>query len=204
MNFRSLKYSSVLTCCFILSGCGYVDSREAHRAQFEMAGMTDFDLQACAGNPASLTKMNDTTQLWQYNIARTMPDIQDNGFFPVGSAIRIYQSIFGSSGSSCNMFVRMDHGRVAEIHYAGDDDEYIGTDGICSMITRGCARQREATMHRAPGIYPFGPVSAFHSAQTPPQNTSATYSEQSGKYVPVFDGDKTKPLIRPAPPPEKK
>ncbi|MXV35921.1 MULTISPECIES: hypothetical protein [unclassified Saccharibacter] len=200
MNTRILKHSLVLALPAFLNGCGYWDAREAHRAQYEMAGMSSFDLQSCAGAPSSTSKLNDTTQVWQYNISRSFPAMQDNGFFPVGSAIKIYQSFFGGAGSSCKMFVRMDHDRVSEVHYAGDDDGYIGVDGVCSMITRGCARQRESTMHRAPGIFPFGPISAFHSAPTPPQSTTATYSDQSSKYVPNFDGDPTKPLIRPASP----
>lgn len=199
MNFQILKNSFVLAIPVLLNGCGYWDAREAHRAQYEMTGMTNFDLQACAGTPSSTTNLNNTTQIWQYNISRSFPAMQDSGFFPIGSAVKIYQSFFGGAGSSCKMFVRIDHDRVSEIHYAGDNDEYIGVDGICSMITRGCARQRESTMHRAPGIFPFGPISAFHSAPTPPQSGSATYSNQSGQYAPNFDSDPNKPLIRPVP-----
>ncbi|GBR47443.1 hypothetical protein [Neokomagataea thailandica] len=180
-----------------LSGCGYFDSRNAHKAQLEMVGMTSYDLQACAGLPGSTKKLNDTTEIWQYDGTQPVPTLSDSGFIPAQSMIKMYQSAFGGGGTSCRMVLRLDHDRVSEVHYTGNDDEYIGQDGICSIITRGCARQRESTMRRV-DAGPFGPVSAFHPPATPPQSTSATYSSQSGAFVPKFSDDKTQPLIQPA------
>ncbi|KXV17664.1 hypothetical protein [Gluconobacter oxydans] len=186
-----------MTATAALSGCGYFDSRSAHKAQYEMVGMTSYDLQACAGIPASTKKLNDTTEIWQYDGSKALPTMpSDSGFIPAQSAIRIYQSAFGGGGTACRMLVRMDHDRVSEVHYTGNDDEYIGTDGICSIITRGCARQRESTMRRVNGG-PFGPVSGFHPPRTPAQSATATYSDQSGKYVPKFTNDDTQPVIQP-------
>ncbi|AAW61977.1 hypothetical protein [Gluconobacter oxydans] len=186
-----------MTATAALSGCGYFDSRSAHKAQYEMVGMTSYDLQACAGIPASTKKLNDTTEIWQYDGSKALPTMpSDSGFIPVQSAISIYQSAFGGGGTACHMLVRMDHDRVSEVHYTGNDDEYIGTDGICSIITRGCARQRESTMRRVNGG-PFGPVSGFHPPRTPAQSATATYSDQSGKYVPKFTNDDTQPVIQP-------
>ncbi|MFT8325422.1 hypothetical protein [Gluconobacter oxydans] len=186
-----------LTATAALSGCGYFDSRSAHKAQYEMVGMTSYDLQACAGIPASTKKLNDTTEIWQYDGSKALPTMpSDSGFIPVQSAISIYQSAFGGGGTACRMLVRMDHDRVSEVHYTGNDDEYIGTDGICSIITRGCARQRESTMRRVNGGL-FGPVSGFHPPRTPAQSATATYSDQSGKYVPKFTNDDTQPVIQP-------
>nr|WP_294917847.1 hypothetical protein [uncultured Neokomagataea sp.] len=180
-----------------LSGCGYFDARNAHKAQLEMVGMTSYDLQACAGLPGTTKKLNDTTEIWQYDGTQPIPTLSDSGFIPAQSMIKMYQSAFGGGGTSCRMVLRLDHDRVSEVHYTGNDDEYIGQDGICSIITRGCARQRESTMRRV-DAGPFGPVSAFHPPATPPQSTSATYSSQSGAFVPKFSDDKTKPLIQPA------
>ena len=193
--FRTL---GALATTAALSGCGYFDSRNAHKAQFEMVGMTGYDLQACAGLPGSTKKLNDTTEIWQYDGTQSTPTISsDSGLIPAQSIISIYQSAFGGGGTTCRMVLRLDHDRVSEVHYTGNDDEYIGTDGICSIITRGCARQRESTMHRV-NAGPFGPVSAFHPPATPAQSTSATYSDQSGKYVPKFIDDKTQSVIQPA------
>ncbi|MXV43545.1 hypothetical protein GS501_00435 [Saccharibacter sp. 17.LH.SD] len=200
MKPLTLLRTLVLATPVALGGCGYWDAREAHRAQFEMVGMTTYDLQACAGMPNKTQKLNDSTSIWQYDVTRSVPAMQDNGFFPVGSVVKMYQSFVGGPGSNCHMFLRINHDRIAEIHYSGDNDEYIGVDGICSLITRGCARQRESTMHRAPGIFPFGPISAFHSAKTPPQSADATYSTESGQYIPQFT-DINKPVIQKTEPP---
>ncbi|KXV40367.1 hypothetical protein AD942_06955 [Gluconobacter japonicus] len=193
-----LRVFGALAATVTLSGCGYFDSRNAHKAQFEMVGMTSYDVQACAGLPGSTKKLNDTTEIWQYDGTQSTPTISsDSGLIPAQSIISIYQSAFGGGGTTCRMVLRLDHDRVSEVHYTGNDDEYIGTDGICSIITRGCARQRESTMHRV-NAGPFGPVSAFHPPATPPQSSSATYSDQSGKYVPQFSKDKTQAVIQPA------
>ncbi|MDF7674674.1 hypothetical protein PT277_04810 [Acetobacteraceae bacterium ESL0709] len=192
-----MKCTFIFSLLLALEGCGYFDAREAHRAQFEMMGMTSYDLQACAGTPNSTKKLNDTTELWQYDTSRKITVPQDSTLIPVGGVIQLYQAFVGGPGSNCRMIVRLDHERVSEIHYSGDNDEYVGTDGICSMITRGCARQPESTMHEVHATWPFGPISAFHAAKTPPQNASATYSDQSGQYAPYFEKDDTKPLIRP-------
>lgn len=184
----------------LLSGCGYFDSQQAHMAQYMLIGTTSYDLQACAGMPGTVKKLNDTTAIWQYDITRNLP-VPQSGIIPVGAAISIYQSFFGGAGSTCRMIVRLDHDRVSEVHYSGNDDEYVGQDGICSLITRGCLRQRESTMRKPVPYWPAGPISPFGTPPTPPQSTSATYSAESGKYVPVFDNNPYLPVIRPAPPP---
>lgn len=199
MTFRKFLYRLACLLPVGLSACGYWDAHEAHKAQYEMIGMTTYDLQACAGSPNSTKALNDTTAVWEYDISRSVPSLPNSGVIPASAAISAYQSIFGGAGSSCRMLVRIDHDRVAEIHYAGDDDEYIGQDGICSMLTRGCARQPEGTMRDAPGIWPMGPISAFHSMPTEEQRTEATYSDKSGKFVPNYAHKPNEPLIQPAP-----
>lgn len=180
-----------------LSGCGYFDSREAHRAQLAMIGMTSNDLQACAGLPASTKTLNDTTQIYQYTASMNVPTASDSTIIPVQQILNMTQITLGGAGTTCKAIIRLDHDRVSEVHYAGDDDEIIGSDGICSIITRGCARQPEATMRKV-SAGPFGPVSAFHSPSAPNQSTTATYNKQSGETVPNYT-DKSKPVIVPRP-----
>nr|WP_040508433.1 hypothetical protein [Gluconobacter morbifer] len=199
MRLLSFRLMTALGASAALSGCGYFDSRSAHKAQLEMVGMTSYDLQACAGIPASTKKLNDTTEIWQYDGTKTLPTVSDSTLIPVQSAVSIYQSAFGGGGTTCRMLVRVDHDRVSEVHYTGNDDEYIGTDGICSIITRGCARQRESTMRKVNGG-PFGPVSGFTPPSVPPQSATATYSDNSGKYVPNYSAGQTEPLIQPVKP----
>lgn len=179
-----------------LTGCGYFDSRAAHRAQLSMVGMTANDLQACAGVPSAVKKLNDTTQIFQYTGTHTLPTASDSTLIPVQQIVNVTEVVFGGAGTNCTTIVRLDHDRVSEVHYTGDDDEVVGTDGVCSIITRGCARQPEATMHKVSNG-PFGPVSAFRAPTTPNQSTSATYTDQSGSVVPNLERKSDKPVIVP-------
>lgn len=179
MNRRILHALTVSPLIFGLSGCGYFDSRAAHKAQLTMIGMTSYDLQACAGIPAATKQLNDTTQIFTYT--GTQPQFTYGGstLIPIGDIVKSVQELGGGGGTSCTAVIRLDNDRVSDVHYTGNDDEIIGSDGICSIITRGCARQPEGTMQRSAGGI-FGPVSAFHPPKTANQSTSATYSKQSG------------------------
>lgn len=177
----------------LLSSCGLPQSTQAHRAQSEMIGMTSYDLQACAGIPTTTKTLNPTTEIWQFNTSYTPAALPSSGIIPIGGMMSLWQAIFGGTGNSCSMIVRLDHDRVSDIHYAGNNDEYFGRDGICSMIVRGCERQPEHTMHTGNTGQKFSPYS---SPRTPTQNEDASYSGVSKKYTPVFDKDKSKPLIR--------
>lgn len=162
-----------------LSGCGYFDSRSAHKAQIAMLGMTSYDLQACAGLPSATKQINDTTQIFVYTGSQAAPSYGGSTLIPVGDISTLVNVLGGGGGTGCTAVIRLDNDRVSDVHYTGNDDEMIGTDGVCSIITRGCARQPEGTMNRSTGGI-FGPVSAFHPPRTPQQSPSATYSKQSG------------------------
>lgn len=177
-----------------LTRCGYFDSRAAHKAQMSMIGMTSYDLQACAGIPASVKQLNDTTQLYQYTGAHATPSWSGSTLIPIADISTVLQQVAGGGGTTCTAIIRLDHDRVSEVHYAGDNDEVIGTDGICSIITRGCSRQPESTMKKVNGG-PFGPVSAFASPKTPNQSTESTYSKQAGGVIPNPDPKSDQPII---------
>jgi hypothetical protein len=180
---------------FGLTGCGYFDSRAAHKAQVTMIGMTSYDLQACAGLPSSSKKLNDTTQIFVYTGTQPQPSYGGSTLIPVGDVFTTISELGGGGGTSCTAVIRLDHDRVSDVHYTGNNDEIIGTDGICSIITRGCARQPEGTMKPYNGGV-LG-ISAFHSPRTPNQSTTATYSSQSGGVVPNMDKDSSQPAIIP-------
>ena len=46
-----------------LAGCGYGASKAAHQAQISMVGMSEADLQACAGPPDKTIALNELTDL---------------------------------------------------------------------------------------------------------------------------------------------
>ncbi|MFT8367266.1 hypothetical protein [Acetobacter papayae] len=160
-----------------------------------MIGMTSYDLQACAGLPSSTKQLNDTTQIFVYTGTQPQPSFGGSTLIPVGDIVTTVAQLGGGGGTSCTAVIRLDHDRVSDVHYAGNNDEIIGTDGICSIITRGCARQPEGTMKSSAGGV-FG-VSAFHSPTTPNQSTSATYSTQSGGVVVNPDKTSSEPAIIP-------
>jgi len=187
---------TLLAMTALLAGCGYQDSRDAHRAQLALIGMTAYDLQSCAGIPASTKKLNDTTEIFQYSGTHAAPSWTGSTLIPIADIYTVTNQIAGGGGTGCTAVFRLDHDRVSEVHYLGDDDEVIGTDGLCSLITRGCTRQLEATGSKVKGGL-FGPVSAFHAPQTPRQSTSATYSTQSGTVIRNPDPNSTDPVIVP-------
>ncbi len=196
MNCRTLCLLAVFSLPLGLSGCGYMDSRAAHKAQITMIGMTSYDLQACAGLPAATKQLNDTTQIFIYTGTHPQPNYGGSTLIPVGDIATTIAQYGGGGGTTCTAVIRLDHDRVSDVHYAGDNDELVGTDGICSIITRGCARQPEGTMKSSAGGI-FGPVSAFHPPITPNQSTSATYSAQSGTVVANPDKKSSDPVIVP-------
>ena len=44
------------------------------------------------------------------------------------------------SGSYCHAIVRVVDGKVAEVNYTGDNDDFVGKEGVCAPIVRGCLR----------------------------------------------------------------
>ncbi|WP_124295514.1 hypothetical protein [Acetobacter pasteurianus] len=161
-----------------------------------MIGMTSYDLQACAGLPTATKQINDTTQIFVYTGTQPQPSYGGSILIPIGDIATTIAQLGGGGGTSCSAVIRLDHDRVSDVHYTGNNDEMVGTDGICSIITRGCARQPEGTMQKSAGGM-LGPVSAFHPPRTPQQSTTATYSTQSGAAVLNTDKKSTDSIIVP-------
>lgn len=196
MKCRIAGLFAVASLSVSLSGCGYFDSRAAHKAQITMIGMTSYDLQACAGLPTATKQINDTTQIFVYTGTQPQPSYGGSTLIPIGDIATTIAQLGGGGGTSCSAVIRLDHDRVSDVHYTGNNDEMVGTDGICSIITRGCARQPEGTMQKSAGGI-LGPVSAFHPPRTPQQSTTATYSTQSGSVVLNSNKKSSDPIIVP-------
>ncbi len=196
MKCRIAGLVAVASLSVSVSGCGYFDSRAAHKAQITMIGMTSYDLQACAGLPTATKQINDTTQIFVYTGTQPQPSYGGSTLIPIGDIATTIAQLGGGGGTTCSAVIRLDHDRVSDVHYTGNNDEMVGTDGICSIITRGCARQPEGTMQKSAGGM-LGPVSAFHPPRTPQQSTTATYSTQSGAAVLNTDKKSTDSIIVP-------
>lgn len=163
-----------LLATLLVAGCGYGASRSAHQAQVSMVGMSSNDLQECAGPPDKIVQLNPKTQVFAYSVK---PGVAGG----LGLPIPLLGTItLGGSGGTCFANMRVVDNRVSEVHYTGDDDKAIGSEGICETIIRGCLRNPEPTMQptTGPGA---GDVSGFHSPPVPPQPAGAEYTAPPGK-----------------------
>ena len=124
-----------------LSACGYGASKLAHRAQLSMIGMSVNDLQACAGPPDKTTKLNPAAEIFTYEYKPAA-----NGGLTIDLPLNLGGIAIGGSGTYCRADLRLVDHRVTELHYAGDDDDAVGSDGVCAALVRGCLRQPEPTM----------------------------------------------------------
>lgn len=158
-----------------LAGCGYTDSRTAHRAQLTMIGMRADEVESCVGIPDKVKELSPGIQIFEYSRTLNIPSTNDSTFIPLQTIVNLTQTALGGAGKTCIADIRIENGEVTDLHYSGDDDEIVGTDGVCSIVTRGCIRKPVTSMrHVKAGI--FGPVSAFSDPKTPDVTPSATVS----------------------------
>lgn len=149
-----------------LAGCGYADSRTAHRAQLAMIGMNSTDVQSCVGIPDKIKKIDDHVQIFEYSRTLNIPSTNDSTFVPLQTLVNLTETTVGGAGKTCIADIRIEDDKVVDLHYSGDDDEIIGSDGVCSIVTRGCVRKPVESMRRV-RRGPLGPISAFHPPRTP-------------------------------------
>ncbi|KDE20715.1 hypothetical protein AZ09_04535 [Acetobacter aceti 1023] len=160
---RRARWLVTLALLPALAGCGYIDSRTAHKGQLAVIGMTNEDLQACAGIPDKTQKIDDHTTIYQYVRSVNMPSTNDSSLFPLQTFVNMTQTTFGGAGKTCVASIRLVDGHVYDLHYSGDNDRMIGTDGTCSTVVKGCIRSPVASTNRFHDrLIGFGPVSAFH------------------------------------------
>lgn len=138
---RSFMHVSVGTVLLGLSGCGYYASRTAHKAQVIMIGMTEQDVQACAGIPTKTQTVDDHVKIFEYQRGRNIGTATTSTLIPVQSVVNIVRDVGGGDGNSCIADFRIVDGKVQDVYYSGDDDMLVGTDGVCSSVVRGCVRR---------------------------------------------------------------
>lgn len=175
---RSAVHLSVGSLLLGLGGCGYYASRTAHKAQVIMIGMTEEDVQACAGVPAKTQIINSHVKIFEYQRGRNIGAPTSSTLIPVQSVVNIVRDVGGGDGNSCIADFRIVDGTVRDVYYSGDDDMLVGTDGVCSSIVRGCVRRNVPS-----GSPPdFWKTSAFMQPQ--PEKSSGA----SAPISPATDG----------------
>ena len=110
----------------------------ARQGRHLVIGMEATTLQACAGIPTRTAQLDPRTQLWSYENKYERTGGLEITLPIIGGGIAA-----GGSGSYCHALVRIVDGKVAGVTYAGDNDDFIGKDGVCAPIFRGCLREQQ-------------------------------------------------------------
>lgn len=110
----------------------------ARQGRHLVIGMDATALQACAGIPTRTAQLDPSTQLWSYENKYERTGGLEITLPIIGGGIAA-----GGSGSYCHALVRIAGGKVVGVTYAGDNDDFIGKDGVCAPIFRGCLREQQ-------------------------------------------------------------
>lgn len=133
---------SVLLCSVLvlLVGACASDTDVAKKGRELILGMDAKTLQTCAGIPTRTTQLDSQTALYSYEIKYENTGGAQITLPLIGGGFK-----FGGSGSYCHALVRVVDGKVAGVNYTGDNDEFIGREGVCAPIFRGCLRAHETS-----------------------------------------------------------
>ena len=101
-------------------------------------GMDATALQACAGIPTRTAQLDLRTQLWSYENKYERTGGLEITLPIIGGGIAA-----GGSGSYCHALVRIVDDKVTGVIYTGDNDDFIGREGVCAPIFRGCLREQQ-------------------------------------------------------------
>ena len=118
---------------FLVGACaGHNVATDGRRA---VLGMNADTFQSCAGIPTRTKRLDERTELFSYELKNENTGGVEVSVPMVGGGFKI-----GKSGSYCHAVVRVVDGRVAELNYTGDNDDFVGKEGVCAPIVRGCLR----------------------------------------------------------------
>ena len=127
-------------CCVRLSSCfslaaapsGHDVAMDGRRA---VIGLDADSFQACAGIPTRTKRLDPRTEIFSYELKNENVGGMEFSVPLVGGGFKI-----AGSGSYCHAIVRVVDGKVAEVNYTGDNDDFVGKEGVCAPIMRGCLR----------------------------------------------------------------
>ena len=124
----------LLLVAFLIGACatGHSVATDGRRA---VVGMNADMFQSCAGIPTRTKRLDERTELFSYELKNENTGGVEVSVPVVGGGFKI-----GKSGSYCHAIVRVVDGKVAELNYPGDNDDFVGKEGVCAPIVRGCLR----------------------------------------------------------------
>ena len=123
-----LPMASVVCAC----ASGHSVATDGRRA---VLGMNADTFQSCAGLPTRTKRLDERTEIFSYELRNENTGGVEVSVPVVGGGFKI-----GKSGSYCHAVVRVVESRVAELNYTGDNDDFVGKEGVCAPIVRGCLR----------------------------------------------------------------
>ena len=98
-------------------------------------GLDADSFQACAGIPTRTKRLDPRTEILSYELKNENVGGMEFKVPLVGGGFKL-----AGSGSYCHAIIRVVDGKVAEVNYTGDNDDFVGKEGVCAPIMRGCLR----------------------------------------------------------------
>jgi hypothetical protein len=131
------KVSVLLRSVFVVllvGGCasGHDVATDGRRA---VIGLDADSFQACAGIPTRTKRLDPRTEILSYELKNENVGGMELKVPLVGGGFKL-----AGSGSYCHAIIRVVDGKVAEVNYTGDNDDFVGKEGVCAPIMRGCLR----------------------------------------------------------------
>lgn len=118
----------------LIGGCtsGHNVAMDGRQA---VIGLDADTFQACAGIPTRTKRLDSRTELLSYELENENIGGMEFSVPLVGGGFKV-----AGSGSYCHAIIRVVDGKVAEVNYTGDNDDFVGKEGVCAPIMRGCLR----------------------------------------------------------------
>lgn len=131
------RWRAAVAACALLSGCAVKDSRIAHRAQRQLLGLSEVDLESCIGAPDQRQSFGSTDVLTYYAASTSS----------INYSLPIVGGIGFSNGAYCHATFRIDHGRVTRVLYSGEKNATLAPDAYCAPISRTCLAYLDGQGH---------------------------------------------------------
>lgn len=129
------RAQSLLVGILLIGACASNGHEVAEEGRRAVVGMDADDLQACAGIPNRTKRLDSHTELFSYELKNENVGGMEFSVPLLGGGFKL-----AGSGSYCNAIFRIVDGKVVYLTYAGDNDDFVGKEGVCAPMVRGCLR----------------------------------------------------------------
>jgi len=129
----------------LVGACATAGHEVAMEGRRAIVGMDADALQACAGIPTRTKRLDSRTEIFSY-------ELKNENVGGMAFSIPLFGGGFkiAGSGSYCQAIIRVIDGKVAEVNYTGDNDDFVGKEGVCAPIVRGCLRAHGQHVETSP------------------------------------------------------